>query len=474
MLIKSGMLKPFSLLDLIRNGAKLLGLILSFVMALYAPGFSAYAAYKSGHEVLADNLALANKENGFYVTVPVDYSDPLKGNTEVYAYFRNGYDSNLPTLAVFTGGPGQSAHFLAGSKFDKLKALGYNILIFDQRGIAFSRPPSESLWHSSDFYSSENTAKDLEEIRKKLNIKKWSIYGGSYGTVPATIYGHLFKSVTQSLILEGTVYDGLTETPQKDDFMLNLVQHFFDSLKKSVKEKLKTLVEKQIISNKWFSQEMQQYLVHSGEKNLWAFADTLERASQFSDEQFVWQYKTLKDWSGPKEPSLVLFEDKVNSILTLKEFSLAEAGAFAGLALEGEKIKKLKVGNNSIANSEESRPQTNYLAAHYPLSVPTYYINGSRDGATMPPWALKHYKNVPQKEAYLLLLKRGGHMPSGEVLNSEASPQAEAFLKILLKKMMRAAPISPDDVSYFNSLGEYKFAFVSRGEGLGACHLSFK
>ena len=43
----------------------------------------------------------------------------------------------------------------------------------------------------------------MEEIRKAFGISQWSIYGVSYGTVPATMYGSKYRSNTKSVVLEG-------------------------------------------------------------------------------------------------------------------------------------------------------------------------------------------------------------------------------------------------------------------------------
>ena len=46
--------------------------------------------YKNGRQLYIENPELVAKESGFFIKVPVDYSDPSKGITEIYAHFQRG------------------------------------------------------------------------------------------------------------------------------------------------------------------------------------------------------------------------------------------------------------------------------------------------------------------------------------------------------------------------------------------------
>jgi len=448
----------------------ILVLVFSFDSAVFANG-----PYKTGKQILAENPEIAGKENGFFVKVPVDYHDKSQGFTEVYAHFRKPFDTNLPTYVLFTGGPGQDSHFPSGGKADMYADIGYNFLLFDQRGIAFSRPEKEALWLSPDFHSTENNARDLEEIRKFLNIEKISVYGASYGTTPATVYGHLFPKSTRSVVLEGVVYDGFDITPQVDDFLPKVIQRYFDSLNPTLKEKLNRISNDTNMPRMWFPAYVQSFLTYSGTESLPVLTQMLETAANAEDEKFRDEFnKAQAAVNKGAVPPKNLFEDHVNTLLLVKEFGMSRTDIFNQLILENGKIKRQVNGYASMYVSGAKNlgmpidKKSTYSAVNYPLEVPTYYLNGTRDGATIPPWAIKHWKNVPQGEAYLLLLKGGGHMPGGQILkfdldkNGEAGPQSKVFFKSIFKKMLDAAPISKNEIEDWNKTGVSKIAFTSK------------
>lgn len=453
------------------------GLICLFTSSVILIGNFSIAgeSFKNGKEILAANSEIANSENGFFVKVPVDYKDSTKGITEIYAHFRNPFNPNLPTYVLFTGGPGQSSHFPSGGKADLYANIGYNFLLFDQRGIAFSRPETEEMWKNPEFHSSENNAKDLEEIRKFLKLDKLSIYGASYGTVPATIYGNLFPNSTRSVVLEGVVYDGFDLTPQLDDFLPKVIQKYFNSLAPKVQEKLNKISNDIILPKMWFPAYTQAYLAFSGTQSLPQLTSMLVQATSVEDEKFLEEFKKAQAvLQNGQVPPKSLDEDMVNALLLAKEFGMARTDISTQLILEGGKIKRQVTGSASMYVTEATRlgipleKKSTYRALDYPLEVPTYYINGSRDGATIPPWLIKHWKNVPKGEAYLLILKEGGHMPGGQILRfgltaaGDANAQAKDFFNGIFKKMLNAEAITKDQIENWNKIGISKLAFTAK------------
>jgi len=74
----------------------------------------------------------------------------------------------------------------------------YRIVLFDQRGSGKSTP------HAS---LEENTTwdlvEDIEKIRKHLQIERWLVFGGSWGSTLALAYAETYPSVIKALVLRG-------------------------------------------------------------------------------------------------------------------------------------------------------------------------------------------------------------------------------------------------------------------------------
>src|SRR4051812_1794671 len=98
--------------------------------------------YLSGHDLRYLNNELVEKERGFLVDVPLDYKDPERGYTQIYAHFDLPYDPALPTYLEFTSGPGIHSHYQHLLEHSFYQSLGFNSLHFDQRGIVFSKLPT--------------------------------------------------------------------------------------------------------------------------------------------------------------------------------------------------------------------------------------------------------------------------------------------------------------------------------------------
>ncbi len=74
----------------------------------------------------------------------------------------------------------------------------YRIVLFDQRGSGQSTPCAELR---------ENTTwdlvKDIETLRNKLNIDKWVVFGGSWGSTLALAYAITHPNQVKALVLRG-------------------------------------------------------------------------------------------------------------------------------------------------------------------------------------------------------------------------------------------------------------------------------
>jgi proline iminopeptidase len=78
----------------------------------------------------------------------------------------------------------------------------YRIVLFDQRGAGKSTP-----YASIDENTTWDLVEDLERLRRHLNIERWLVFGGSWGSTLALCYAIAYPERVVGLVLRG-VYLG--------------------------------------------------------------------------------------------------------------------------------------------------------------------------------------------------------------------------------------------------------------------------
>ena len=109
-------------------------------------------------------------------------------------YEVSGNPKGKPVI-VCHGGPGGGSTPSMRRYFDpKL----YRIVVFDQRGCGRSTPGAELL---------ENTTwdlvEDMEKLRERLEIERWQVFGGSWGSTLALAYAETHPDRVFELVLRG-------------------------------------------------------------------------------------------------------------------------------------------------------------------------------------------------------------------------------------------------------------------------------
>ena len=105
-----------------------------------------------------------------------------------------GNPHGKPALVVH-GGPGSGCG--AGSRryFDPER---YRVVLFDQRGAGRSTPHADlvdnTTWH---------LVSDIEQLREKLGIERWQVFGGSWGSTLALAYAQAHPERVTELVLRG-------------------------------------------------------------------------------------------------------------------------------------------------------------------------------------------------------------------------------------------------------------------------------
>ncbi len=93
------------------------------------------------------------------------------------------------------GGPGGGCSANDRRFFDPSK---YRIILFDQRGCGRSTPHGSLENNETSFLVA-----DIEQIRKKLAIDNWHVFGGSWGSTLSLVYAQAHPENVISLVLRG-------------------------------------------------------------------------------------------------------------------------------------------------------------------------------------------------------------------------------------------------------------------------------
>lgn len=117
----------------------------------------------------------------------------VPGGHEIY-WEECGNPRGKPALFVH-GGPGAGADARARRFFDPRR---YRIVLFDQRGCGRSRPHA-SLEHNTTW----DLVADMERLREHLEIDKWLVFGGSWGSTLSLAYAERHPERVTELVLRG-------------------------------------------------------------------------------------------------------------------------------------------------------------------------------------------------------------------------------------------------------------------------------
>jgi pimeloyl-ACP methyl ester carboxylesterase len=190
-----------------------------FVLALAAPADGALRFKRCG--AFGFDCARLN--------VPLDHSGVVPGRVSLFVKrIRAPRRPRRGALFVLAGGPGQSAS--AAFSGESLGALfpafrNRDLIVFDQRGTGRSgllrcraieranlldagraaEACAEQLGARRAFYTSRDSADDIEAIRRELGVPKISLYGTSYGTKVALGYALRYPANVERLVLDSVV-----------------------------------------------------------------------------------------------------------------------------------------------------------------------------------------------------------------------------------------------------------------------------
>ena len=110
-------------------------------------------------------------------------------------YFEQSGNPRGKPVVFLHGGPGAGTSPAMRGFFDPRR---YRIVLFDQRGCGRSRPHA-SLEHNTTW----DLVADIERLREHLQIRRWQVFGGSWGSTLALAYAQTHPQRVTELVLRG-------------------------------------------------------------------------------------------------------------------------------------------------------------------------------------------------------------------------------------------------------------------------------
>ena len=159
-------------------------------------------------------------------------------------YYEEFGNSNGIPILFLHGGPGAGFSSFHKKLFNVKK---HRVIFFDQRGSGKSLPLAELKENNTD-----KLLNDIEKLRKYLKIEKWFMFGGSWGSTLAMLYGIKYPDRCLGFILRG-IFLG---TKAEIDWFLYGMKSFFPEAHNNFTRKVPIKEQKNILN--WFYKNLNQ------------------------------------------------------------------------------------------------------------------------------------------------------------------------------------------------------------------------
>ena len=135
------------------------------------------------------------ERRGLYPPIEPYHTGFLRVSDVHELYFEESGNPDGKPAVFLHGGPGGGTDAKMRTFFDPQV---YRIVLFDQRGCGKSRPHANlvdnTTWH---------LVADIERLREHLGIKRWLVFGGSWGSTLALAYAQTHPDQVTELVLRG-------------------------------------------------------------------------------------------------------------------------------------------------------------------------------------------------------------------------------------------------------------------------------
>ena len=117
-----------------------------------------------------------------------------------HIYWEECGNPNGKPAVVLHGGPGSGCNPGMRRLFNP---ACYRIILFDQRGSGRSVPHAQDFTTDLSANTTPHLLQDMERLRHFLNVEKWVIFGGSWGTTLGVLYAETYPERVEAMVLCG-------------------------------------------------------------------------------------------------------------------------------------------------------------------------------------------------------------------------------------------------------------------------------
>ena len=191
----------------------------------------------NGKEVKIAVTILKSKAKDAKTILYLEGGPGAGGITSIDTWLNNPLRNNYSIVLVDARGTGNSLPKLCpdlGNKFLEILAKNQSSIADEQEKVTEAIGCKESLIKRGidiTQYNSSSIANDLNALKTALHLKKWNVYGTSYGTYVAQVYANNYPEDIQSLVLDSSISDIAQYYDQNTANFMTSLDKVFDACK---------------------------------------------------------------------------------------------------------------------------------------------------------------------------------------------------------------------------------------------------
>ena len=355
-------------------------------------------------------------------------NNPLRNSYTIVLVDARGTGNSLPKLCTDLG-----------NKFLEILAKNQSSIADQQEKVAEAIGCKESLIKRGiDIaqYNSSSIAKDLNALKTALHLKKWNVYGTSYGTYVAQVYANNYPEDIQSLILDSSisdiaqyydqntanfmnsldkVFDACRNDPNCNEQYPDLEKVFYNTIDKLSKNPITVDVDKKIIPSGRFTYNAEDFKISIQQalysKKLIQVLPLLITEFNHGNKKALSSLVTA--FSGALGLDYGMYYCvscnetlKFNSLSEFDKKSLNYKGLKGGLSFYRSDFKVCEKWNFGMTQNNSE----NDLSKFYASNIPVLIFSGEFDPITPPSNGLMLSKKL--KNSFFVTIPASGHVPS--------------------------------------------------------------